>query len=66
MIGTESEKSTFYKLSVGEKSDGEILYAMLTGTGHEPVLQRVVPPPYRWYLVLYVRQFNDSNTPLQK
>lgn len=36
-------------------SDGEVLRAMLTGVGHEPVLQRVVPPEHRWYLALLVR-----------
>jgi len=35
--------------------DGELLRAMLTGVGHEPVLERVVPPEHRWYLVLLVR-----------
>lgn len=35
-------------------SDGQILYSMLTGTGHSPMLQRIVPAEYRWYLVLYV------------
>jgi mono/diheme cytochrome c family protein len=35
--------------------DGELLRSMLTGTGHEPVLERVVPPEHRWYLVLYLR-----------
>lgn len=37
-------------------SDGELLRAMLTGIGHDPVLQRVVPPEHRWPLELYVRQ----------
>ena len=36
-------------------SDGQLLRAMLTGTGHEPVLERVIPPEHRWYLELYVR-----------
>ena len=35
--------------------DGELLRAMLTGMGHEPVLERVVPPRHRWYVVLYVQ-----------
>ena len=34
-----------------------IIRAMLAGTGHEPVLNRVVLPDHRWYLVLYTRQF---------
>ena len=41
-------------------SDGELLRAMLTGPGHEPVLARVVPEASRPYLVLYVRQFAPS------
>lgn len=36
-------------------ADGPLLRSMLTGVGHEPVLERVVPPEHRWYLVLYVR-----------
>ncbi len=40
-------------------SDGEMLRAMLTGTGHEPVLERVVPPEHRWPLVLYLRSLNS-------
>jgi hypothetical protein len=38
-------------------SDGQLFRAMLTGEGHRPVLQRVVPEGSRPYLVLYVRQF---------
>ena len=38
-------------------SDGQLFRAMLLGTGHEPVLARVVPEVSRPYLVLYVRQF---------
>ena len=46
-------------------SDGQLLRAMLTGAGHSPlrselsqqrpVLEYVVLPEHRWYLVLYVR-----------
>lgn len=36
--------------------DGQLLRAMLTGVGHEPVLEQVVPARHRWYLVLYVRE----------
>jgi mono/diheme cytochrome c family protein len=36
-------------------SDGEILRAMLTGAGHEPVLEHTVLPQHRWPLVHYVR-----------
>jgi hypothetical protein len=38
-------------------SDGRLFRAMLAGPGHQPVLERVVPPEHRPYLVLYVRQF---------
>ncbi|QWV93449.1 cytochrome C [Geomonas oryzisoli] len=39
--------------------DGELLRAMLTGIGHEPVLERVVPPPHRWPLVHYLRSLSS-------
>jgi mono/diheme cytochrome c family protein len=35
--------------------DGALLRASLTGLGHEPVLERVVPEEARWPIVLYVR-----------
>ena len=35
-------------------SDGELLRAMLAGTGHEPVMNQTVRELHRWYLVLYV------------
>ena len=37
-------------------SDGQLLRASLLGTGHEPVLERVVRAEHRWYLVMYVRE----------
>jgi mono/diheme cytochrome c family protein len=40
--------------------DGDLLRAMLTGVGHEPVLERVVPPEARWYLVLFVRSLGKQ------
>ena len=43
-------------------SDGQLLRAMLTGVGHEPVLERVVPPDHRWYIVLYVRSLAASES----
>ncbi len=43
---------------IQSQADGTLLLSMLTGTGHSPVLQKVVPLDYRWYLVLYVRQFD--------
>ena len=36
-------------------SDGMLLCASLTGIGHEPVLEKVVYPEDRWYIVLYIR-----------
>jgi hypothetical protein len=44
---------------VQSQSDGNLLLSMLTGTGHSPVLQKVIPPDYRWYLELYVHQFSS-------
>jgi cytochrome c553 len=40
-------------------SDGQLLRAMLTGLGHEPVLERVVPPGHRWHLALFVRSLQQ-------
>ena len=42
-------------------SDKELLGAMFTGTGHEPVLGKVVPADYRSLLVLYVRSLTESS-----
>ncbi len=44
--------------------DGELLYLMLTGIGHAPMLERIVLPEYRWYLVLYVRQLGSQSHPI--
>jgi cytochrome c553 len=41
-------------------SDGELLRASLLGTGHEPVLERVVRAQQRWYLVAYLRQLQGQ------
>ena len=41
-------------------SDGQLFQAMLTGPGHQPVLERVVPPEHRPYLVLHVRRFSGG------
>jgi len=37
-------------------SDGQLLRAMILGTGHAPVLEYTVLPEHRWYLVLYTSQ----------
>jgi len=44
-----------HRESVRRMADGELLLAMLTGTGHAPVLERVVNPDHRWYLVTFTR-----------
>jgi mono/diheme cytochrome c family protein len=36
-------------------SDGELYKKMLTGPGHDPVMQQTVFPDQRWPLVVYVR-----------
>ncbi|HEX2960144.1 MAG TPA: hypothetical protein VHO43_00035 [Ignavibacteriales bacterium] len=41
-------------------SDAELYRSMLTGIGHEPVLERVVLERYRWYIVLYLRSLSGS------
>jgi len=41
-------------------SDGQVLRSMLLGNGHEPVLDKVVLPEHRWYLVHYVRALGAS------
>ena len=45
---------------VRDLSDGQLLRRMLTGTGHEPALNRVILPEHRWYLVLYVRSLGKA------
>lgn len=40
---------------VQNASDGELYLKMVTGAGHEPVLQSTVPPQRRWYIVRYLR-----------
>jgi len=42
-------------------SDGALYRAMLTGIGHEPVLNYVVKPGARWYIVSYVRRLRDEH-----
>ena len=45
---------------VREMSDGQLLRAMITGTGHEPVLEYTVLPEHRWPLVHYVRELSGK------
>lgn len=50
---------------VAAYGDGQLLRAMLTGVGHEPVLERVVPPEHRWRLALFVRSLaQQASAPL--
>jgi len=45
---------------VERMSDGELLRAMLLGTGHQPVLARVVLPESYWYIPLFVRTLRHT------
>jgi mono/diheme cytochrome c family protein len=47
-----------FRLRVRDYSPGQIYRAMLTGAGHEPMLNRIVPTYARPYLVLYVRHLS--------
>ncbi|MCX5770858.1 MAG: cytochrome C [Candidatus Hydrogenedentes bacterium] len=48
---------------VQQLSDAGLLKAMLTGTGHEPVLNRIVPEEHRLPLVYYVRHLGSTAPP---
>jgi len=41
--------------AVQSKSDADLIRAMVTGVGHEPVLDKIVPPERRWLIVAHVR-----------
>lgn len=41
-------------------ADGELLRAMLTGTGHEPLMEQTVHAEHRWPLALYVRSLANE------
>ena len=43
--------------------DGQLLHVSLTGVGHAPVLERVVPEDTRWLIVLYVRHLGADAAP---
>jgi len=51
--------------SIQSLSDASLLKAMLTGVGHEPVLERVVPSEHRWPIVLYIRSLTNGGTAVQ-
>jgi len=41
-------------------SDGALYRAMFTGAGHEPVLDHVIEPKARWYIVSYTRYLQSK------
>jgi mono/diheme cytochrome c family protein len=41
-------------------SDGALYRAMLVGAGHEPVLDYVIEPRARWYVVSYMRYLQNQ------
>ena len=43
-----------------DTSDVAMLRAIMTGTGHSPVLEYTVLPEHRWYLVLYTRNLANG------
>ena len=47
---------------LGGMPDRDLLRAMLFGTGHEPVLERVVPPEAYPWLVLFVRSLSGAES----
>ena len=42
-------------------SDGELYLRMLSGTGHDPVMEQTVLPEHRWALVLYVKSLGKGS-----
>ncbi len=44
---------------LGKLTDGQLYRRMLTGPGHDPVMQKTVFPDQRWPIVLYVRTFTS-------
>ncbi len=46
--------------SIKNMRDAELIRKMLTGIGHTPVLERVIPYKYWWYLGLYIKNFKDN------
>jgi len=49
--------------TIKNQADGRLVNNMLTGVGHTPVLQRVIPYKYWWYLCLYVKNFQYNKSP---
>lgn len=42
-------------------SDKQIYSKMVTGTGHSPMLTRIIPEDYGWYIVTYIKTLSDMN-----
>ncbi|MCK9296250.1 MAG: hypothetical protein M0P70_14330 [Desulfobulbaceae bacterium] len=43
-------------------NDGQLVRAMLLGTGHQPVLARIVPVESCWHIALFVRTLGPAAT----
>jgi len=41
--------------SIKAFEDSKLFKVSFTGTGHSPVLERIVPPKYRKYIILYIK-----------
>jgi len=50
------------KDSIKGMKDAQLVKSMLTGVGHSPVLERVIPYKYWWYLSLYVKNYNGISS----
>ncbi len=48
--------------SIKSMKDAQLVKNMLTGIGHTPVLERVIPYKYWWYLCLYVKNYNGKSS----
>lgn len=48
------------KPDIQKLSDSELYKKMLTGTGHEPVLENIIQKQYPWYIVLYIRSLTQN------
>ncbi len=48
--------------SIKRMQDAELVENMLTGIGHTPVLESVVPYKYWWYLSLYVKNIKGGES----
>jgi hypothetical protein len=49
------------KQTVQAREDSVLARLMVSGVGHKPVLERIVPVEYRSYIVLYIRQLGGDS-----